>query len=272
MVRRRADRHGPRRWSGLALPTDTSAVPGDAGVEHDARPPAPCRPPPGQCSEVGAQQHRLVSAGGRRPARRRSSAARVAPTKAASARPRPSSSATSATSTAEAQGVPSVCRRPRSSRHPEAATAASSFAARSPSSSSATPWTPRRSTTCAAASRSATCSGERRTSISPRRGRQDRGPLVAQGAPQHLARRRPRDGVDQDDAAQPLVGRPTASATSRSRSSVVTSEPACELHGGHRHLAGPHVGHAEHGAVDHGGVAVQDGLDLARGRPGSHSP
>ena len=38
-----------------------------------------------------------------------------------------------------------------------------------------------------------------------------------------------------------------------------------ELDGRHRHLAGPRVGHAEHGAVGHGGVAVQHGLDLGGG-------
>ena len=53
----------------------------------------------------------------------------------------------------------------------------------------------------------ATCSGERRTSIRrAARRRQCRGPLVTQGAAQHLARGRPRNGVDHDDVVQPLVG------------------------------------------------------------------
>ena len=98
------------------------------------------------------------------PACRRRSAARVGPANGVSARPRPSSSATIATSTAEAHGPP-ASDSARSSRHPAARTAASSLSARSASSRSATACTPSRSTARAAASRSACCSGESRTSI-----------------------------------------------------------------------------------------------------------
>ena len=64
----------------------------------------------------------------------------VGPRKATSASPRPNSSATTATSTADAHGTPSSFGV-RSSRHPEAVTAASSFATRSASSSSRDgPW------------------------------------------------------------------------------------------------------------------------------------
>ena len=99
------------------------------------------------------------------PANRRRSAAIVGPKNGTSARPRPNSSATTATSTADAQGPPSS-DAVRSSRQPEAVTAASSLTTRSVSSRSVTRRGPSRSSTWTAESRRATCSGESRTSTS----------------------------------------------------------------------------------------------------------
>ena len=45
----------------------------------------------------------------------------------------------------------------------------------------------------------------------------------------------------------------------------MTVDPGSQLDRGHRDLAGALVGHAEHRAVDHGGVAVQHRLDLRGG-------
>ena len=55
------------------------------------------------------------------------------------------------------------------------------------------------------------------------------------------------------------------SATSRLQLLGIGGRGRVELHRGHRHLAGRLVGDAEHGAVDHAGVAVEHGLDLGRG-------
>ena len=51
----------------------------------------------------------------------------------------------------------------------------------------------------------------------------------------------------------------------RSSSPRADRHARVELHGRDGHLAGALVGHAEDGAVEHGGMAVQHGLDLGRG-------
>ncbi len=67
MVRRRADRSATAPMvQPSALPTDTSAVPAMPASSATAPARHPAALLRGQCSEVGAQQHRLVSAGGRR--------------------------------------------------------------------------------------------------------------------------------------------------------------------------------------------------------------
>ena len=117
-----------------------------------------------------------------------------------SARPRASSSATMATSTADAHGVPSSAARaqlpPPGGGHGGVELGGALVVVRACPTASH----PSRSATWAAESRSAPCSGERRTSISPPAPRRKR-------AAQDLARREAGDGVDHDDAAQLLVGR-----------------------------------------------------------------
>ena len=54
------------------------------------------------------------------------------------------------------------------------------------------------------------------------------------------------------------------SATSACELAVGHRLVRVELHGGHRHLAGPLVGHAEHGAVEHRRMSEQHGLELGR--------
>ncbi len=168
-----------------------------------------------------------------------------------------------ATSTADAHGAPSSVAV-RSSRQPDAPTAASSLAARSGSSSSAT----RVDAEAVDHLRRRVAQGDllgREADVhqsalaAAKVGR----PLVPERAAQHLARRQPGDGVDDDDVAQALVG---GERVGDELLELVRGDVGAglELDRGHRHLAGPLVGHAEHRAVEHGGVAVQDGLDLGR--------
>ncbi len=123
------------------------------------------------------------------------------------------------------------------------------------------------STTCATEARSACCSGERRTSISRARPAADSTgrPLVAERAAQHLAR----TGASGWHRRRPRVGGACRSPASRPRaalsSSSVTGLVGIELHHGDRHLPGPLVGQPEHGAVEHGRMAVQHLLQLRRG-------
>ena len=171
-------------------------------------------------------------------------------------RPRPSSSAMMATSTADAHGAPSS-DGDRSSRQPAAATAASSFSTRS-----------------------------RVVELTHRAG--------AEAVDEHRCRvaQRPLLG-GQPDVHQPAISssrstrRSTLPDGRRGTASTTTTRCTClyvasvsatsalqlalldrrlriELHRGDGNLAGPLVGYAEHGAVEHRRMAVQHGFDLGR--------
>ena len=238
---RRAGRRSPPAPSGTAPSTATASAP-----------------------RSGDSSDGLGGGRGGAPARRRSSAARVGPRNGASARPRPSSSATMAASTPDASGAPPSSAT-RSSRQPDARDGGVEL----------------RGPLGVVELRRRRCGAE---PVDDLRGRvaqrlllgreadvhqsasgreQRRRPLVAQRAAQHLARRQPRDGVDDHDVAQVLVGRERV-GDELLELAVGDRPVGVELHGGHRHLAGPLVGEAEHRAVEHRGVAVQHRLDLGR--------
>ena len=207
-----------------------------------------------------------VSARGGRRARRPAAAARRRASgrgTAASARPRPSSSATIATSTPDAHGRAVVVGGAQLA--PAGGGDGGVELGRPARRRRAAPTALRAEPVDDLGGRVAErrCSGERRTSISRPSGAGElRRPLVAERAAQHLARRQPGDGVDDDDVAQLLVGGERVGdelLRARRRS---TGLVGVELHGGHRHLAGPLVGDAEHGAVER-----RPGGRAARPRP-----
>ena len=162
---------GARRAPGTSTsartrqPRASSATPGPP-----ARRPAPRRARPGRSLSTTVSATALAGGARQRgaarpPASGRGRRRRPAPGRAPRRRRRPRPPRPTGARRRTACAAP-ASRTPRPRRR--------SLAARSASSRSATACRPRRSTTCAAASRSATCSGERRTSIQPRSPRSPR--------------------------------------------------------------------------------------------------
>ena len=186
-----------------------------------------------------------------------------------SAGPRPSSSATTATSTAEASGaLPSAGTR--RSRHPAAATAASSRSDRPVSESSATgPRTQPVDHLCGRVAEGLLLRREpdvhqdirdeaSRTGVHSSRS----------GPPQHLPRGESRNGLDEHDVAEALVGRERPGdpflELVRCRGPI-----RIELHCGDRHLARALVDEPEDRTVEHGRMSPEDLLELGRRAPGT---
>ena len=229
---------------------------------------------PGRATRASASSPTVSSerAGGA-PASRRSSAASVGPRNDTSANPRPSSSAMMAGSTPDARGLPdpvgprgaraNLMRRPRRRAWP---CVRDRRAVRRP-------WGRSLSTIWAAESRSASCSGESRTSIRHRLRRRGQRPhpFVAEHAPQHLSGRQAWDVTDHDDVAELLVGR------QRPRHELLQlavgyRQIGVEQHRGDGHLAGSFVGYPEHGTVADRGMTVQAPPPTRPAPPGSRSP